>query len=162
METHAKPAEHASHSHHYRKLAIMSVLSFIAMYILIYSMVDSFPNVLNNVNQIYMAGLMTGAMILMEIAVMANMYKNKKLNFFIVVIGAILLVLSFLFIRMQTGVGDRQFLKSMIPHHAAAILMVKETQLNDPELQKLASDIISAQQKEIDFMKAKLKSIDEN
>jgi len=61
---------------------------------------------------------------------------------------------------VQTGVSDRQLLKSMIPHHAAAILMVKGAKISDPEVQKLGDNIIAAQQKEIDFMKAKLKEID--
>jgi cell shape-determining protein MreC len=125
-------------------------------------MVDSFANVISNVNQIYMAALMTAAMVLIEIVVMWGMYKNKKLNTLIIILGTLGLILSFVFIRKQTFVSDRQFVKSMIPHHAAAILMVKETKLTDPELQKLAADIISAQQKEIDFMKAKLKELENN
>ncbi|MCB8813879.1 DUF305 domain-containing protein [Escherichia coli] len=32
--------------------------------------------------------------------------------------------------------------------------------MNDPEIRKLADDIISSQQKEIDFMKAKLKEME--
>ena len=48
----------------------------------------------------------------------------------------------------------------MIPHHAAAILMVKGAKISDPEIKKLADDIIAAQQKEIDFMKAKLETMD--
>lgn len=142
---------------HYKKFAWMIILSFVAMYILMYSMVDIFANVIPNINQIYMAGLMTAPMILIEMLLMGSMYKNKKLNYGILAFGVILLVSCFLFIRNQAGVSDRQFLKSMIPHHAAAILMVKEAKIGDPEIQKLAQDIISSQQMEIDFMKAKLK-----
>ena len=139
----------------------MIVLSFIAMYILMYSMVDSFSNVIPNINQIYMAGLMTAPMILIELALMGSMYKNKKANLGFMIGGVVLLVVCFFAIRKQTAVDDKQFVKSMIPHHAAAILMVSETELTDPELQKLAEDIISAQQKEIDFMKAKLKQLEQ-
>ena len=38
---------------------MMTVLSFIAMYALMYAMVDSFESVYANLNQVYMAGLMT-------------------------------------------------------------------------------------------------------
>ncbi len=55
-----------------------------------------------------------------------------------------------------------EFMKAMIPHHAAAILMVKETQLKDPEVQKLAHDIITSQQEQIVFMKAKLVDLEKN
>ena len=40
---------------HYRHLGIMAALSFVAMYILMYSMVNVFGDVYNNVNQVYMA-----------------------------------------------------------------------------------------------------------
>lgn len=48
----------------------------------------------------------------------------------------------------------------MIPHHGAAILMVEKTSLNDPEIKKLAQNIISTQQAEITQMKAKLKELE--
>ena len=57
-------------------------------------------------------------------------------------------------------VGDKQFLKSMIPHHAAAILMVKEAKLSDPEIIELGQEIIASQEAEIEQMKAKLKGLD--
>src|SRR5688572_16303747 len=159
MET-TKHSKHNTHNNHYPKLLIMILFSFIAMYVLMYSMVDSFANVINNLNQLYMAGLMTASMVIIEMAVMRNMYKNKKWNFLITFISIVALVICFLFIRKQTAVSDKQFLKSMIPHHAAAILMVKKTETTDPEIQKLARDIISAQQKEIEFMKVKLNQIE--
>lgn len=138
----------------------MAILSYISMYILMYSMVDSFQNVINNINQVYMAGVMAAPMVIIELILMKSMYQNRKLNILIASISVLLFILFFLGIRKQAGVMDRQFIKSMIPHHAAAILMVRETELEDPELQKLAKDIISAQQKEIDFMKTKLKELE--
>lgn len=52
------PAGHQKHGNHYKHLVIMTLLSFVAMYILMYSMVDKINNVFSNVNQLYMAGLM--------------------------------------------------------------------------------------------------------
>lgn len=150
----------ASNTIIYRKLIIMLVISFIAMYILMYAMVDSFPNVILNINQFYMAGLMTMAMVLIEFVVMSGMYKNSKLNMAIFAIGFIALLGFYFGIRQQAAVGDKQFLKSMIPHHAAAILMVKKATLTDPEIIKLGQNIINAQQEEIAQMKAKLKQLD--
>ena len=144
----------------YKKLAIMIVLSFIAMYILMYSMVDVFANVIPNINQFYMAGLMTMPMLIIELLVMGSMYGNKKLNISLVVTGFIALILFFAGIRQQTAVGDKEFLKSMIPHHAAAILMGKEASVTDPEIKELIKNIITSQQAEIDQMKAKLKELD--
>ena len=124
-----------------------------------YSMVNTFSNVILNVNQFYMAGLMTMPMIIIEIFVMHSMYMNKKLNALIIGISVVLLVGFFLFIRQQTGVSDKQFLKSMIPHHAGAILMCEGADLTDPEIKELCKTIKEGQQREIDQMKAKLEEL---
>ena len=151
---------HAMHKMQYKKLLWMVIISFIAMFILMYSMVDKFANVIPNINQFYMAGLMTAAMLIIEMAVMSSMYMHKKTNALIIGISAVALVTCFLFIQHQPAVTDKQFLKSMIPHHAAALLMAKEANISDPEIKKLIGDIISSQQKEIDFMKGKIKELD--
>ena len=160
MEKHKMENMSMAHKPQYSKLIWMTVISFIAMFILMYSMVDKFANVFINVNQFYMAGLMTAPMIIIEMLIMGGMYMNKKLNLIIIFISAVVLVACFFFIRVQAAVSDRQFLKSMIPHHAAALLMVNGAKISDPEIKKLADDIISSQQKEIDFMKAKLKQME--
>jgi len=141
---------------HYRQLAIMTGLSFVAMYVLMYAMVDTFSNVYHNLNQFYMAGLMVSPMLLIELAVMRGMYHDKKLNMLIAGAGVVVLIAFWLSIRQQTAIGDRQFLRSMIPHHAGAILMCEQASLRDSENQRLCQEIISGQRAEIDQMKAKL------
>ena len=59
--------------------------------------------------------------------------------------------------REQINVGDKQFVKGMIPHHAAAVLMSEKAKLTDPELIELQKNILETQAKEIEFMKRKLK-----
>jgi hypothetical protein len=59
---------------HYVHLLIMTVLSFVSMYVLMYAMVDRLANIYPNFNQLYMAGLMTAPMVLIEMAVMGAMY----------------------------------------------------------------------------------------
>lgn len=143
--------------HHYRRLAIMIVLSFISMYILMYAMVNTLANVFPSFNQAYMAGLMTAPMIVFELMLMGMMYKNRRWNFAIYGFAIILGVGSFVAIRQQSFVGDRDFTRSMIPHHSGAILMCREADLSDPRLQQLCKTIIAGQQAEIDQMNAILK-----
>ena len=149
-------SEHGSHdgSMHYKHLAIMTVLSFIAMYILMYAMVDRFENVYNSLNQVYMAALMAAPMVLIEVIIMKMMYPDKKKNALILLASAGALVVFFSLIRFQSGIGDRQFLRSMIPHHAGAVLMCQEANISDEEIKSLCAQIIQGQQKEIDQMKA--------
>ena len=110
----------------------MGVLSFASMYILMYAMVDTFENVFSNLNQLYMAGLMTAPMIVIELFVMGSMYHSKRRNALIICGAVVVWIACFAFIRQQTGVSDRQFLRSMIPHHASAILMCKQAPIRDP------------------------------
>lgn len=146
---------------HYRHLAIMAILSFIAMYILMYAMVNTIDNVYNNFNQFYMAGLMAAPMVIIELVVMKAMYPNKRLNLLIITGSIVALLGFFLFIRQQTAISDKQFLRSMIPHHAGAILMCEKSSIQDPEIQELCGTIISSQQAEIDQMEAILQRLEE-
>ena len=66
---------------------------------------------------------------------------------------------SFVLIRQQVAIGDEEFLRSMIPHHAGAILMCEQAPLADPEVISLCRGIIASQQAEIDWMKAKLSAL---
>ncbi len=142
------------HKHHYGHLAIMTALMFIAMYVFMYAMVDRFENVFPNINQFYMAGLMTAPMVIIELIVMRAMYQNTTVNVAILAVSAIALVAFFLFIRQQTAVGDVQFLKSMIPHHGAAVLMCEKAPISDTEIKNLCKTITSGQSSEIAQMKA--------
>lgn len=138
---------------HYQKLLVMALLSFVSMYFLMYAMINSISNLYPNVNQFYMAGLMTMPMVIIEVLLMRSMYMNKKLNASIIAASVAGLLVFFFCIRQQAGVSDRQFVRGMIPHHAAAILMSRQSNAKDPEVLKLQQEIISSQEKEIEQMK---------
>lgn len=140
----------------YGRLMLMTALSFTAMFILMYAMVDRFANVYANFNQVYMAGLMAAPMVLIEMTLMRSMYPNAKLNGVIIVSTLLVMILCWVSIRQQSAISDRQFLKSMIPHHAGAVLMCEENKLKDPQLIRLCQEIITSQQAEILLMKSKL------
>ena len=86
---------------HYVHLAIMVALSFISMYVLMYAMVNRFANVYSNLNQFYMAGLMTAPIVVIELALMRSVYDNKNANIFIIAVSVVALGAFFLGIRQQ-------------------------------------------------------------
>ena len=152
----ATPMVHGSAGGHYGRFAWMLGLSFVAMYVLMYAMVDRLGNAVPNINQFYMAGLMTAPMAILEILLMARMYPDKRKNTTILLLGAVVLAACWFGIRAQAGVGDRQFLKSMIPHHAGAILMCEQASLTQPDVKALCDGIVKAQEEEIALMRALL------
>jgi hypothetical protein len=96
---------------------------------------------------------------MIELVDMRSMYKHRTANIAIFAASILVLAASWFAIRQQTLIGDNQFLKSMIPHHAGAILMCDQAALQDGEITKLCKEIISGQQKEIDQMKAVLRRL---
>jgi uncharacterized protein (DUF305 family) len=145
--------EHNMGRMHYVHLGIMTLLSFIAMFALMYSMVDRFANVYPNLNQFYMAATMAAPMVIIEVLIMHAMYKDRRLNMIIIGAAVLVLVLSFWAIRAQAGIDDIQFVKSMVPHHSGAILMCEQATITDAELKTLCNEIVKGQQQEIDQMK---------
>jgi hypothetical protein len=111
----------------------MAGLSFLSMYILMYAMVDVIGNVYPSLNQLYMAALMTAPMVVIELVLMSAMYPNPKWNTAILVASVAAGLIAFLLIRQQTAISDREFLRSMIPHHAGAILMCNQADLQDTQ-----------------------------
>ncbi|QFZ81384.1 DUF305 domain-containing protein [Variovorax paradoxus] len=152
-----KDSEHASAhtgSHNYLLFAVNMLLSFIAMYVLMFSMIDGWGDFRNNLNMFYMALSMVAPMGIFMLATMRGMYRNKAIN------GALYTGLAMLFVaalagtRQQSLIGDGQFIASMVPHHSGAILMCREAQLKDAELVALCKRISSSQRSEIEQMNA--------
>jgi hypothetical protein len=141
---------------HYGKLALMIVLSFVSMYILMYAMVDKATNIHPSLNQAYMAGLMTAPMVVIELLLMSMMYPRRGLNLALLAVSVVVGLGCFIAIRQQFLIGDREFLRSMIPHHSGAILMCGKAPIKEPELKRLCASIIQGQQAEIDQMNAML------
>jgi len=107
-----------------------------------------------------MASLMTSPMLIIEIILMGSMYKEKKIVQFLLAVSIVLFAVSFIFIRQQTAIGNKEFIRSMIPHHSGAILMCREADIKDRELQQLCTSIIKSQQSEIDQMEEILGRLD--
>jgi uncharacterized protein (DUF305 family) len=62
--------------------------------------------------------------------------------------------------NQKSTVDDVLWMKAMIPHHSIAILTSERADIKDPEVKRLADDIIKAQKKEIKEMKAMIKRLE--
>ena len=145
----------------YTIFILMLVFSFIAMYCTMYLNTYEIDHVYFSLTRFYMACLGISAMAVIMWLFMRNMYKNKKKNIAILAGSFILFVSALGLVRAQKPIiGDVLYMRAMIPHHSIAILTSERADIQDPEVKKLANDIIKAQRKEIAEMKAMIKRLE--
>lgn len=150
-----------SKKNHYTKFALMLAASFVAMYITMYLNTYEIDHVYFSLTRFYMTCLGISTMAVIMWFFMRNMYKNKKKNIVILVGSLVLFVSALGLVRTQKPIiGDVLWMKAMIPHHSIAILTSERADIQDPEVKKLAEDIIRAQKKEIEEMKAMIKRLE--
>lgn len=114
-----------------------------------------------SLTRFYMTCLGIAAMAVIMLSLMLKMYKDKKKNIGIYVGSLVLFVGALVLVRTQKPIiGDVLWMKAMIPHHSIAILTSERADIEDPEVKKLAEDIIKAQRKEIGEMKQMIKRLE--
>ena len=145
----------------YLKFGIMMLTSFIIMYAVMFFNVDVFGHVMLSTMRTYMTILMIAPMAITMMLFMWGMYKNKKANYAILAVAAVVFVATFYMMRNQTGISDVQYMKGMIPHHSSAILTSQESNIQDPEVKKLAEEIIKAQKEEIAQMRVLIDKLEQ-
>jgi hypothetical protein len=151
-----KEAAHAGPDNPYAALLVSELVSFAVMYGVMYSMADRWDHVYLNLSNVYMAGLMAGSMLPVMLVTMPGMFTDKRTNAVLWAASAAVLALFWWLLRVEAGVGDRQFMRAMIPHHSAAIQMCRESSVEDPRVKKLCQGIMTSQEAEIAEMKALL------
>ena len=140
----------------YRKFGLMLAVSFVIMYVVMFLNVDSTDHIYLSTTRLYMTLLMVSPMALSMLLFMLDMYKNKKLNAVIITLSISVFIATLAFLRNQAFIGDVQYMKAMIPHHSSAILTSQNARIKDPEVRKLADEIIAAQEEEIAEMEKML------
>jgi peptidoglycan/LPS O-acetylase OafA/YrhL len=143
----------------YKKFGFMMLVSFVMMYAIMFLNVFQLDHVNISTTRTYMTLLMVAPMAIAMLLFMWNMYTNLKMNYAIIAISVLVFIFSLFGLRTQTPIGDVQWMKAMIPHHSSAILTSSNANFEDAEVQKLADDIIIAQKKEIENMKAMIKRL---
>ena len=145
----------------YTTYFLMLGASFLAMYITMYLNTYALDHVYFSMTRFYMTCLGISAMAVIMLLFMIKMYQNKKKNMAIIVVSILLFSSALILVRAQKPVvGDMLWLRAMIPHHSIAILTSERADIKDPKVKELANNIISAQKKEIEEMKAMIKRLE--
>ena len=138
----------------YARFGAMIATSTVVMFGLMYLNTYQLSHATFSETRLYMAFLMGAVMALVMLAYMLSMYTDRRLNIAIFASAVVVLVGSLWLVRSQTTVQDVSYMKAMIPHHSIAIMTSKRAEISDPRVRELADNIIKAQVREIEEMKA--------
>ena len=144
----------------YWKFLLMIGVSTVVMFGMMYLNVYALDHIFFSRTRVFMALMMGAVMAVIMLLFMWKMYENKKINVMILAASLLVFAGSLFMVRSQTTVNDTAWMKAMIPHHSIAILTSKRADLKDPEVKKLAEEIIQAQEEEIDKMKKMIKEME--
>src|SRR3546814_21198467 len=93
--------------------------------------------------------MMVTPMALIMMLTMRPMFPSRSLNVAVATVAMLVFAGSFWAMRVQGGIGNEEFLKSMIPHHSGAILMCEQASITDPEIIDLCREIVDSTQHQV-------------
>ena len=138
----------------YTRFFAMIAASTLMMYGLMYLNTFELGHVFFSETRAYMALYMGAVMAIEMLLFMWGMYESRAANIAILLVSGAVFAGSLFLVRSQTTIADVSWMKAMIPHHSIAILTSSRANISDPRVQELANEIIDAQRREIDEMKA--------
>lgn len=144
----------------YLRFLLMLLGSGVSMYVTMYFNTYEMSHVYFSWTRFYMTLIGICGMALVMFFFMKHMYKDKAKNMAIVLGSLGIMALSTFLVRQQIPIGDTEWMRAMIPHHSIAILTSTQADLKDPEVRKLAEEIIKAQEREIKEMKEMIQRLE--
>lgn len=133
----------------YLRFAAMILTGMVVMYAAMYAGSWEWGHVRWSESRLFMALTMGGAMALVMLGWMLQMYKNPKGNIAVVAVSVLLLGGGIFLDRTQVTVNDTNFMSAMIPHHSLAITRSERAGIDDLRVCELAVEISEAQRREI-------------
>ncbi len=144
----------------YLKFFAMIATSTVVMFGLMYLNTYAMDHIFFSETRAYMALYMGAAMAVVMLLFMWSMYPGQGFKLAVLGASGLVFVLAVWLVRSQTTVDQVSWMKAMIPHHSIAILTSERATITDPRVRALADQIILAQRKEIDQMKALVEELE--
>ena len=139
-------------------LYTMIIGSFIIQFIVMsYIMTNSYKNITFSVGKFYMSVIMALLMGLLEV-LMFDIHMRIISLYYYLILFFILSIFIYLY-RNQIYIEDKDYLKEMIEHHSMAVLTSEEIlqKTQSERIKKLAENILTTQEKEIEYMRQLIK-----
>jgi hypothetical protein len=115
-------------------------------------MTNNYSNITFSVGKFYISIIMALSMGLLEVLMFDIHMQTISLIYYLSLL--FLLVIFIILYRNQMYIEDKDYLNEMIEHHSMAILTSEQILQKNPtpRVKKLAENIISTQEKEIEYM----------
>lgn len=146
----------------YLRFGAMIATAMVVMYAAMFVATWEWSHLRWSESRLFMTLTMGGTMGLIMLGWMLNMYRNAKLNRFIVAASLLLLTAGVFLDRSQVTVDDVSFNSAMIPHHSMAITRAERARIEDVRVCELAVEISVAQRREILEMEWLIEDIQQN
>ena len=146
----------------YLRFAAMIFTGMVVMYWVMFVGSWEWSHIQFSQSRVFMALTMGGAMGIVMLAWMLNMYKNVRANLIVIAASLLLLIGGAFLDRSQITVDDIAFMRGMIPHHSLAITRSERANIDDVRVCELAAEISAAQRWEIAEMEWQINDIQEN
>ncbi|MFP5224619.1 MAG: DUF305 domain-containing protein [Actinomycetota bacterium] len=140
----------------------MILTAIVAMYALTYVNTYAASHIEWSETRVYMSIVMGGAMIIIMLGYMWDMYDRLAVNLGLIGLAALMIAAGTVLVRTQATVQDSSYMSAMIPHHSIAILTSENSEISDVRVCQLAEGIIKAQNREIAEMQWLIDDIKEN
>lgn len=146
----------------YLRFAAMILTGMVVMYWTMFAGTWEWSHIRWSESRLFMTLTMGGAMGLVMLAWMLDMYRNPKANAAVVAVSLLLLGGGIFLDRSQATVDDGDFMQGMIPHHSLAITRSERAGIEDVRVCELAVEISEAQRREIYEMDWLIEDIERN
>ena len=136
-----------------QSLIIMILGSFVIQFFLMsILMTNKSLNIRASLGKFYMSCVMAFSMGILEVA-MYDFHMGSISIFYYLFLGLIIGIFIYLY-RYQVYIYDKEYLSEMIEHHSMALLTSDEIlqKTQSERVKRLAENIISTQQAEIEYM----------
>jgi Ca2+/Na+ antiporter len=116
-------------------------------------MTDSYKNITFSMGKFYISVIMAVLMGIVEVLMFDIHIKTISYVYYLSLF--FILVLFIYLYRNQVYIDDKEYLNEMIEHHSMALLTSEEIlqKTRSERVKKLAENIISTQEKEIEYMR---------
>ena len=120
-------------------------------------MTNSYQNITFSIGKFYMSIIMALLMGLLVVLMFDSHMKTLNLGYYLFLI--FMLVVFIYLYRNQVYIEDRDYLNEMIEHHSMALLTSEEIlqKTKSERVKQLAENIISVQEKDIEYMRQLIK-----